>query len=237
MIAMRATLPATLLIILLMGCASTVQSGQGAETATTEINSHHLRLIVSTNAEVYFQFQGTGMRVSASAEELASAPVVKALAATPAGKMGQWFAQFPEVELPVPANALPPCTEKMTARFRYVLTPVSQRRMIVGGLKFLWNDEAGHEWACLQGINEEIGGSPANAPAVRAVDPADMRLDGVTRVSSGEVALAVRLMAKDEELSGIHRDGTSVDLKVCLRDPHGNDLAAAEGPLSRFGFG
>lgn len=197
----------------------------------------YLRIVVSPQVTVYVQFHENEMRLSTTLDGLGTAKPFRATAATPADRAGSRFAQFPEIPLPVPADALPAPATKLTATFRHIVPAPDGATSVVGGMKFLWNDESGRKWAYLQRVNLQTGATADVAPAVRAANLKKMSLDVAAKTRGDVVGVAVRLIAGNQELCDVQRDGRSVSVKMQILDDQRKEVASKDGPLADYGFG
>jgi len=195
------------------------------------------RLQVSPTTIVYAQFELGQLRMATTVAGLKTAKAIKAKQSTPDSLV------FPEVSLPVSADALPAGVSRVRAvlYLRLLTTgdPSTRSRTwyaygVVGPSRA---DQDGALWTYWFNVGAPVGAQPEQAQVMRVPDPGDLKLSVVAKAQRQEIGVGVRVTAGAAELYDIQKSGQTAQMRVLVRDADGNGIASERGPLSQFGFG
>jgi hypothetical protein len=195
------------------------------------------RIQVSPTTIVYAQFEQGQLRMATTVAGLKTARAVKAKQSTPDSVV------FPEVSLPVSADALPAgCSKVRAVLYLRLLTtgdPSSRSRTwyaygVVGPSR---TDQEGALWTYWFTVGAPVGAQPEQAQVMQVPDPGDLKLSVVAKGQRREIGVGVRVMAWAAQVYDIQEGGQTAQVHVLVRDADGNGIASERGPLSKFGFG
>ena len=197
----------------------------------------YTRIRISPTTTVYAEFNRSLLRLATTVAGVKSATPLKAK------QSAQDFLVFPEVSLPVAADALPAGCIKVRAILYLRLLPTG----VPGSANRTWHaygivgpsrtDEEGALWTYWFRVEAPTGAKPEQAQVMQVPDPGGLRLTVVAKAQQREIGVGVRVMAGAAELYDIQKSGHAPQAHVLVRDADGNGVASERGPLSKFGFG
>jgi hypothetical protein len=237
--------------VLLVGVLATVGlgavvRGYAPGPVLSEGDPVYARLGVAPGVEVYFQFDGSGMRVARTPGALDEAEAVAAV------ERDGMRAVFPEVDLPVDAHELGDAWEgrqqvKARCEVRSFGASAWGRRslevdmMCVIGWGLVYEDEAGAEWTYwMGGRGFGAATSPDRAEAMHMPVPERPAVEVTAQVGRGgedHVGLAIAVNFRDDlPLLEITKDGEPVEATLVVRDENGETVVTQRGTLDDLGF-
>jgi hypothetical protein len=211
---------------------------QTPPAAQPKAKGDFVRIRVSPKAVVYVQSSQGEMRMATTGAGLRTAKPIKAK------RRSSDYTQFPEVTLPVPAEALPAGFTKVTAELDFdrisLLGPVGrgvQTTYVFGTLGLCQKDKAGATWIYAMRYNAQPGRSLVEAPEIQVAQLSPLRLEVIAKVSRKRLGAGVHVWSGKTEVDDILKNGKPAEVQMRILDDRGVAVVAAKGPLAKFGFG
>ncbi len=211
-----------LVILAIMGIMALTLIGAGVLNGSAKPG--YVRINISDKSAVYLEFEGGGLRAATSAEGLQTAKPV------PLRGVNNLAPQSGEFTLPIPADQLPEGISAVKGTLARI------RNNISGELGICRTDAQKVVWQCDVGIMSRTSDQAGAAQPILlpSLDKLTLAVTGVP--SHGKLGVGVRLMAGNNPLSGVLRDGKPVSVQLSVMDSAGKEVAARQGPLTDFGF-
>ena len=212
-----------LAIVAIAGILALTLIAAGVFTATRNA-VYLLRVNLSEKSAIYLQFKGAQLRAAGSLEGLKSAePVALDTTGFPA-------AGSPESTLPIPADQLPEGVNAVKESFSCI------ENGIVGQLGICRRDEQKAIWQCDVAVRSWAGENPLVQQDSGVVNLEKLAVSVVGVPSKGNLGVGVRLLAGDNLVLALSKDGDPVEVQVRVVDAAGHEVAAKKGTLDDFGF-
>lgn len=207
------------------------------KNCSAQTTASYLRVRVNPQTIIYAKFQNAEMRLASTVQGLKSARPIKMIQSYPDE------IEFPEVDLPIPAKAIPAGFHRLRTCF-VTYAPSgsysSDSNMVAGytygHFAFVRKDSSGKQWNYLVKMRSKTSPSPNSAPTVTVPVPQNLKLVVQAQPKGRMVGVGVKLMAGKAQLLDILKGSAGSEVKVRIINSAGHVVGSRSATIENFGY-